>query len=74
MRRRPVGTPFAAQQKPCPEGWLHKSHLDQCYLIPDQKLSRSAARQFCNQKGGDLVTLKTTEEYVYVQGACRGGV
>ena len=49
---------------PCQEGWTQFKAY--CYLVSDQFKSQSAAKQWCSEKGADLVKIESAKENQFV--------
>ncbi|KAI1887912.1 hypothetical protein AGOR_G00195370 [Albula goreensis] len=53
-------------EPPCPEGW--QEFQSRLYFFSKEKDTWSESRQYCKDRGGDLVTIKSTEKQVFLNG------
>ncbi|PAV66269.1 hypothetical protein WR25_01232, partial [Diploscapter pachys] len=59
-------------QKLCPDDWIFSNASHQCYYLSSRGSSWSEAEYFCNNIGGDLVSIRISDENNFVNNITSG--
>ncbi|KAG9329494.1 hypothetical protein JZ751_004445, partial [Albula glossodonta] len=51
-------------EHPCPQGWIKFN--SRCYFVSKEKKTWSESRQYCRERGADLVIINNKEEQMFL--------